>query len=202
MCSSHRAWSPQYEGLLRWHQACLYTLGLLISGQTWLLRFCDLYTQGPFWYSEHFALDFEWNVRLNFIFWVWRVGCTAALSLPPSKQCCLRSSLVRNSLSGLEAQRAQRKVYLANELAVVRETLPALGGQREILHGDLEGIFSVSQRGWTMTSLGHSPIRRITRCVQSGADAEVARVRTRFRRFVLRVCVYMCVVHSCVASWD
>ena len=89
-----------------------------------------------------------------------------SLSLPPRKQCCLRSSLVRNSLSGLEAQRAQRKVYLANELAVVRETLPAPGGQREILHGDLEGIFSV-RRGWTMTSLGHSPIRRITRCVQS-----------------------------------
>ena len=96
------------------------------------------------------------------------------------------------TLSGLLG-RAQRKVYLANELAVVRETLPAPGGQREILHGDLEGIFSVSQRGWTMTSLGHSPIRRITRCaVQSGADAEVARVRTRFRRFVLRihVCVF------------
>ena len=73
------------------------------------------------------------------------------------------------TLSGLEA-RATSKVYLANELAVVRETLPAPGGQREILHGDLEGIFSVSQRGWTMTSLGHSPIRRITRCVQSGAD--------------------------------
>ena len=93
------------------------------------------------------------------------------------------------TLSGL-LRRAQSKVYLANELAVVRETLPAPGGQREILHGDLEGIFSVSQRGWTMTSLGHSPIRRITRCVQSGADAEVARVRTRFRRFVLRV--YVC----------
>ena len=70
------------------------------------------------------------------------------------------------TLSGL-LRRAQSKVYLANELAVVRETLPAPGGQREILHGDLEGIFSVSQRGWTMTSLGHSPIRRITRCVQT-----------------------------------
>ena len=127
---------------------------------------------------------------------MWRVGCTAPLSLPPRKQCCLRSSLVRNSLSGL-LRRAQRKVYLANELAVVRETLPAPGGQREILHGDLEGIFSV-RRGWTMTSLGHSPIRRITRCVQSRADAEIVRVRTRFRRFVLRVCV--CVVHSCVTS--
>ena len=88
---------------------------------------------------------------------------------------------------------AQRKVYLANELAVVRETLPAPGGQREILHGDLEGIFSV-RRGWTMTSLGHSPIRRITRCVQTWcSDAEIARVRTLFHRFVLRVCVCVCV---------
>ena len=124
----------------------------------------------------------KWQTE-SYILGVAVVGCTAPLSLPPSKQCCLRSSLVRNSL-----RRAQRlKVYLANELAVVRETLPAPGGQTEILHGDLEGIFSVSQRGWTMTSLGHSPIRRITRC-----DAEVARVRTRFRRFVLRVCVCVC----------
>ena len=125
----------------------------------------------------------KWQTEF-YILGVAVVGCTAPLFLPPSKQCCLRSSLVRNSL-----RRAQSKVYLANELAVVRETLPAPGGQREILHGDLEGIFSVSQRGWTMTSLGHSPIRRITRCVHSAADAEVARVRTRFRRFVLRVCV-------------
>ena len=105
----------------------------------------------------------------------------AAQAVLPSKQRCAQ-------LSPRPSLRAQRKVYLANELAVVRETLPAPGGQREILHGDLEGIFSV-RRGWTMTSLGHSPIRRITRCVQSRADAEIVRVRTRFRRFVLRVCV-------------
>ena len=104
-------------------------------------------------------------------------------SLSPAEQAVLPS---KQPCAQLSLRRAQRKVYLANELAVVRETLPAPGGQREILHGDLEGIFSVSQRGWTMTSLGHSPIRRITRC-----DAEIARVRTRFRRFVLRV--YECV---------
>ena len=86
-------------------------------------------------------------------------------SLSPAEQAVLPSKQPCAQLS--QAFSGALKVYLANELAVVRETLPAPGGQREILHGDLEGIFSVSQRGWTMTSLGHSPIRRITRCVQT-----------------------------------
>ena len=45
----------------------------------------------------------------------------------PSKQPCAQLSL------GPSQARATSKVYLANELAVVRETLPAPGGQREIL---------------------------------------------------------------------
>ena len=58
MCSSHRAWSPQYEGLLHWHQGCLYTLGLLISGQIWLLRFFFIFT-----HKAHFDI-------LNILFWI------------------------------------------------------------------------------------------------------------------------------------
>ena len=136
---------------------------------------------------------------LNILLWILNemadrllyFGCGSLVVQPLSLSRRASSAAFEAALCATLPQawrRAQRKVYLANELAVVRETLPAPGGQREILHGDLEGIFSV-RRGWTMTSLGHSPIRRITRCVQSRADAEIVRVRTRFRRFVLRVCV-------------
>ena len=61
MCSSHRdwLWLPQYEGLLRWHQGCLYTLGLLISGQIWLLGFFLFI----FTHKAHFDI-------LNILLWI------------------------------------------------------------------------------------------------------------------------------------
>ena len=140
----------------------------------------------------------KWQTEF-YILGVAVVGCTAALSLPPSKQCCLRSSLVRNSLRPSQA-RSTSKVYLANELAVVRETLPAPGGQRETSCPWRPGGHLLSEpkrmdydQSWTFPHQAHNQV-----CAEWCSDAEVARVRTRFRRFVLRV--YVCVVHSCVTS--
>ena len=51
-------------------------------------------------------------------------------SLSPAEQAVLPS---KQPCAQLSQARATSKVYLANELAVVRETFPAPGGQREIL---------------------------------------------------------------------
>ena len=103
MCSTHRdwLWLPQYEGLLRWHQGCLYTLGLLISGQIWLLGFFLFI----FTHKAHFDI-------LNILLWILNeiahrilcFGCGALVVQPlslspaaqavlPSKQPCAQLSL-------------------------------------------------------------------------------------------------------------